>query len=106
MPGPYICKHCGKGMRSCGEVVESWGEDLKRGDFTDFYRAVDATENETVVFSWIAWPSREARDKGNELTMADERFNEGAPEGQPGSMPMPFDGKRLIMGGFTPIVDQ
>ena len=87
-------------------VVETWAEDLKRGDVTDFYRAVNATEDETVVFSWIAWPSREARDKGNELTMADERFNEGAPEGQPGSIPMPFDGKRLIMGGFTPIVDQ
>lgn len=87
-------------------VVETWGEDLMKGEVTDFYRAVDAEEDETVVFSWIAWPSREARDKGNSASMADERFADGAPEGQPGSMPMPFDGKRMIMGGFVPIVDQ
>ncbi len=87
-------------------VVENWGEDLMHGEVTDFYKAVDATEDETIVFSWIAWPSKEARDKGNEASMADDRFKEGAPEGQPGSMPMPFDGKRLIMGGFVPILDQ
>ena len=86
-------------------VVETWGDDLKRGEVTDFYRAVNATEGENVVFSWIAWPDRASRDKGNDASMADDRFKEGAPEGQPGSMPMPFDGKRLIMGGFVPIVD-
>jgi uncharacterized protein YbaA (DUF1428 family) len=86
-------------------VVETWGDDLRHGELTDFYRAVNATEDETVVFSWIAWPDRAARDKGNEASMADDRFKEGAPEDQPGSMPMPFDGKRLIMGGFVPIVD-
>jgi uncharacterized protein YbaA (DUF1428 family) len=86
-------------------VVETWGEDLMKGEVTDFYKAVDATEDETIVFSWIAWPSKEARDAGNRLTMDDERFQPGAGEGMPGDMPMPFDGKRLIMGGFVPIVD-
>lgn len=81
-------------------VVETWGEDLMKGEVTDFYKAVDATQDETVVFSWIAWPSKEARDKGNASAMEDERFASMGPES------MPFDGKRLIMGGFTPIVDQ
>lgn len=86
-------------------VVETWGEDLMKGEVTDFYKAVDATEDETIVFSWIAWPSKEARDAGNRLTMDDERFQPGAGEGMPGDLPMPFDGKRMIMGGFVPIVD-
>lgn len=86
-------------------VVENWGEDLMRGEVTDFFRAVEATEDETIVFSWIAWPSREARDKGNAATMADARFKPGAGPGMPGDMAMPFDGKRMIMGGFVPIVD-
>jgi uncharacterized protein YbaA (DUF1428 family) len=81
-------------------VVETWGEDLMKGEVTDYYRAVDAQDDETVVFSWIAWPSKEARDKGNALAMEDERFASMGPDS------MPFDGKRLIMGGFTPIVDQ
>jgi uncharacterized protein YbaA (DUF1428 family) len=88
------------------QVVETIGDDMMKGKLTDFFRAVDAKSDETVVFSWIAWPSREARDKGNAAAMADDRFKEGSPEGTPGSMPMPFDGKRLIMGGFVPIVDE
>lgn len=88
------------------QVVETWGEDLMRGEVTDFYRAVKAEDDEAVVFSWIAWPSREVRDSGNAATMADERFDPEAPEGQPGSMPMPFEGQRMIFGGFTPIVDR
>lgn len=87
-------------------IVETWGEDLMRGEVTDFYRAVDATDDENVVFSWIAWPSKEARNEGNKASMADERFQPGAGEGMPGDMPMPFDGKRMIFGGFIPIVDQ
>jgi uncharacterized protein YbaA (DUF1428 family) len=79
-------------------IVETWGDDLMRGEVTDFYKAVDAKEGETIVFSWMAYPSREVRDKCGEASMADDRFNEGSPE-------MPFDGKRLIMGGFVPIVD-
>lgn len=80
-------------------VVETWGEDLMRGEVTDYYRAVDATDDETVVFSWIAWPSKEVRDIGNKAAMEDERFAAMGPDS------MPFDGKRMIMGGFVPIVD-
>ena len=44
-------------------VVETWGEDLMKGEVTDYYMAVEATDDETVVFSWIAWPSKETRDQ-------------------------------------------
>lgn len=81
-------------------VVETWGDDLMKGEVTDFYKAVDAKEDENIVFSWIAWPSKEARDAGNKSAMEDERFQEMGPQA------MPFDGKRMIMGGFVPIVDQ
>ena len=87
-------------------VVENWGEDLMKGEVTDFYKAVDATDDETIVFSWIAWPSKESRNEGNRKTMDDKRFQPGAGEGMPGDMPMPFDGKRMIFGGFVPIVDR
>lgn len=80
-------------------IVETWGDDLMHGEVTDFYKAVDAKEGETVVFSWMAYPSREARDKAQSASMADKRFEKEAPD-------MPFDGKRLIMGGFVPIVDK
>jgi uncharacterized protein YbaA (DUF1428 family) len=87
-------------------VVETIGDDLMRGEVTDFYRAVNATDDETIVFSWIAWPSKEARDTGNAAAMDDDRFKPGSGSGMPGDMPMPFDGKRMIIGGFVPIVDQ
>lgn len=77
-------------------VVETWGDDIKDGHTTDFKRAVLATDAETVVFSWIEWPSKEARDAGNARMMADDRM---------ANAPMPFDGKRLIYGGFSTILD-
>ena len=80
------------------EIVECWGDDVPHGKVTDFYRAVDAQENETVVFSWIVWPSREVRDAGNKKVMEDSRM-------QPGP-DVPFDMKRLIFGGFTPILQE
>ena len=58
--------------------------------------AVQRKPDETVVFSWITWPSREVRDAGMKKVMADPRI--------PGSDPMPFDGKRMIFGGFQAIV--
>jgi uncharacterized protein YbaA (DUF1428 family) len=78
------------------EIVECWAEDVPHGKVTDFYRAVGAKDGETVVFSWVVWPSREVRDAGNSKLMADPRF-------QPGPH-IPFDMQRMIYGGFTPIV--
>jgi uncharacterized protein YbaA (DUF1428 family) len=80
-------------------VVENWGDDVPIGKNTDFFRAVDAKEGESVVFSWIIWPSKEARDAGNAAAMADERFKDQ----DFGSV---VDGKRMIFGGFTNLVDQ
>lgn len=79
------------------KVVECWGDDVPDGKLTSFPMAVKCEENETVVFSWIIWPSREARDRGNQKVMADPRMQ------QTGEMP--FDGKRMIFGGFQMIVE-
>jgi uncharacterized protein YbaA (DUF1428 family) len=82
-------------------VLECWGDDVPDGKITDFRGAVKATEEETVVFSWIEWPDRATRDAGMarmEARMkADDRFN-------PEKNPMPFDGMRMIYGGFAPVV--
>lgn len=79
-------------------VVECWGDDVPDGEVTSFPMAVKCQEDETVVFAWITWPSRSARDQGMEKVMADPRM-------QPDVNPMPFDGKRLIYGGFEPVVE-
>jgi uncharacterized protein YbaA (DUF1428 family) len=79
-------------------VVEGWGDDVREGKVTDFRRAVKAEEGENVVFSWVEWPSRQARDEGWKKVMADERM-------KPDPDNMPFDGKRLFWGGFAPILD-
>jgi len=81
------------------KVIECWGDDVPEGKLTSFPMAVKLQKEETVVFSWITWPSREARDAGMKKVMADPRL-------QPASDPMPFDGKRLIYGGFEMIVDR
>ena len=78
--------------------VEAWASDVPHGQVTDFYRAVDAKDDETVVFSWFEYSSREARDHANEKFRSDPRMHELG-----GSMP--FDGKRMIMGGFESIVE-
>ena len=82
----------------CGaiRVMECWGDDVPEGKLTDFRRAVQATSEETVVFAWIEWPDKAARDAGMAKAMADPRMSPGNP--------MPFDGKRMIFGGFTPVV--
>lgn len=80
------------------QVVECWGDDVPEGKLTSFSMAVKRQDDETVVFSWVVWPSRPVRDKGMEAVMADPRL-------QPDVMQMPFDGKRLIYGGFEVIVD-
>jgi uncharacterized protein YbaA (DUF1428 family) len=83
----------------CGatRVVEGWGDDVPEGKVTDFRRAVQATPDESVVFSWIEWPDKAARDSGMERVMKDPRMD-------PATNPMPFDGKRMIFGGFAPVV--
>ena len=79
-------------------VVECWGDDVPEGKLTSFSMAVKREENETVVFSWIMWPSRQVRDEAWKKVMADPRL-------KPDVNPMPFDGKRLIYGGFEVIVE-
>ena len=78
------------------QVVECWGEDVPEGKLTSFPLAVQRKADETVVFSWITWPSRSARDEGMKKAMEDPRLKD---------MDMPFDGKRLIYGGFEVILD-
>ncbi|MEP6343177.1 MAG: DUF1428 domain-containing protein [Maricaulaceae bacterium] len=81
------------------QVIEAWGDDVPKGKATDFYRAVNAKEDETIMFSWIMWPDKAAREAGNEKVFADMKaMGEDA-------MEMPFDGKRMIYGGFNTLVD-
>lgn len=87
-------------------VIECWGDDVSDGKVTDFRRAVQATDDETVVFSWIEWPDKATRDAGMEtLTDWMNDPEKADPRMDPDKNPMPFDGKRLIFGGFVPIVE-
>jgi uncharacterized protein YbaA (DUF1428 family) len=79
-------------------VTECWGDDVAHGKQTDFYRAVACKDDETVVFSWIEWPDKPIRDAGMKKMMDDPRMD-------PKLNPMPFDGMRMIFGGFAPILD-
>lgn len=72
--------------------VEAWEDDVRDGRFTDFRRAVQAKEDEVVVFSWFEYPSKEVRDAAQQKMMTDPRMKE--------LHDMPFDGKRMIYGGF------
>jgi uncharacterized protein YbaA (DUF1428 family) len=77
-------------------VVECWGDDVPDGKATDFKRAVQAGAGEVVVFSWIEWPSKAVRDAGHEKMKTDPRMT---------SADMPFDGKRIVHGGFNLLMD-
>ena len=80
-------------------VLECWEDDVKDGKVTDFRRSVNAKEDESIVFSWIEWPSKEVRDA------AFAKMMDGSdPRMDPAKNPMPFDGMRMIFGGFTPVV--
>lgn len=79
-------------------VVECWGDDVPDGKVTDFRGAVKAKDDEVVVFSWFEYPSKEARDAANKKMKSDPRMKAGGAN-------MPFDGKRMIFGGFVPILD-
>ena len=72
-------------------VVDCWGDDVPEGKVTSFPMAVQREEGETIVFSWITWPSRAARDTGMKKAMDDARMKDAT---------MPFGGKRMIHGGF------
>ena len=78
-------------------VVEAIADDVQHGKVTDFYRAVKAEDGETVVFSFIEWPDKQARDDAWTKIMADESMKP--------TDPMPFSGQRMFWGGFEPILD-
>lgn len=79
-------------------MIECWGDDVPEGTLTSFRMAVKQEQDETVVFSWMTWPSKEARDEGWKKIMADPRLKM-----TPGEVP--FDGKRMIYGGFSVLVN-
>lgn len=79
-------------------VKECWGDDVPDGEVTSFPIAVQKKDDETVVFSWVIWPSKDARDAGMKKVFEDPRM-------QSDVNPMPFDGKRLIYGGFEMVLD-
>ena len=76
----------------CTRHVEAWTDDVPHGTRTDYYRAVQATEEETIVFSWLVYPDRATRDEANRKMMSDERM---------ANMDMPFDMKRMIVSGLS-----
>lgn len=84
-------------FKECGAltVVETWGDDVPEGKLTSFSLAVQRKDDETVVFSWITWPDKATRDAGMQKAMQDKRLT---------GVEMPFDGKRLIYGGFEVVL--
>lgn len=86
--------------KACGALgtIESLGDGLEHGHTTDFFRAVKAEEGENVVFSIVVWPDKATRDAGWEKIMSDPDFAEPPKD-------MPFDGKRMFWGGFTPLLN-
>ncbi|MYD43283.1 MAG: DUF1428 domain-containing protein [Gammaproteobacteria bacterium] len=84
-------------------VVECWGDELPEGKLTDFYKAVNAKEDETVTLAWVEWPDKETRAQGqkrmHELAQSgDDRFDED-------KHPVPFDGVRMVTGGFSMVFE-
>jgi uncharacterized protein YbaA (DUF1428 family) len=81
-----------------GRMVRAYGDDIPDGKVTDFKRSVKAADGEGVLFMWIEWPSKAARDEAWGKISQDPRMRDSGPP--------PFDGKRWVMGGFTPILDR
>ena len=77
-------------------ITECWGDDVPHGEVTDFYRATQAKDDETVIFSWIEYPDKATRDAANEKMSADSETMQ---------MEMPFDARRMFWGGFQPVLD-
>ena len=80
-------------------MVEAWDSDVPEGKVTDFRKAVDAKPDEKVVFSWFEYPNKQERDSATEKFMSDPRMKKMGAD-------MPFDGKRMIVGGFEAIVEE
>ncbi|MEA3079897.1 MAG: hypothetical protein QOF05_1305 [Sphingomonadales bacterium] len=80
-------------------VVEAWDSDVPEGKVTDFRKAVDAKPDEKIVLSWFEYPSKQERDAATEKMMDDSRMTEMSKD-------MPFDAKRMIIGGFDAIVEE
>lgn len=80
----------------CLEQVETWGEDIPPGKVTGFDLAVKLEEGEVPVFSWLRWPDRATADQCWAEMQNDPDFQ---------NMDMPFDGKRMMWGGFAPIFE-
>lgn len=80
------------------KLVDNWADDVPDGELTSFPMAVKCEPDESVVFSWIVWPSKVVRDEGMKKAMEDPDFDMQA-------NPMPFDGKRMMFGGFETVVD-
>lgn len=78
-------------------AVECWQDDVPDGKVTSFPMAVNRKDDESIVFAWVTWPSKEVRDAGMKKVTED-------PRSQPIHDTMPFDGQRLIFGGFVPVV--
>ena len=69
---------------------------MPKGELTDFYKAVHAKDDETVIFSWVEYPDKATRDEANQKMGEDPEMQD---------MDMPFDGKRMFWGGFEPVID-
>ena len=93
-----LAEYMGQIMLDYGaiEVIENWELDVPDGEHTDFRRAVKAEPSEKIVFSWVAWPSKEFHEEAEKKMMQDERMQK-FPDN------MPFEGKRMIVGGFRTI---
>lgn len=92
---PYFLKH------GALRVVECWGDDVPEGILTSFTMAVKRADDESVVFSWIEWPSKSVRDAGMKKAMDELMANTKMTPDQ-----VPFDGKRMIFGGFQALVER
>jgi len=85
-------------------VVECWGVDVPRGKQTDFFGAVQAKDDETVCFSWVEWPDRATRDAVH--ARMEKMMKNGEFAQVMGDHPdMPFDGARMVFGGFETVID-
>ena len=94
------CARCAVVFREAGalSVVDCWGDDVPDGKLTSFPMAVKKEPHETVVFGWLVWPSKAVCEAGMAKVMEDPRM-------APDQNPMPFDGKRMIYGGFEMMLE-